>query len=51
MRNPLAPWDVAKEGRTVLFVSYNMAAMQGLCSKCYMLKGGQLVAQGIPAQG
>jgi len=25
--------------------------MQGLCSKCYMLKGGQLVAQGIPAQG
>jgi lipopolysaccharide transport system ATP-binding protein len=40
--------DVAKEGRTVLFVSHNMAAMQGLCSKCYMLKGGQLVAQGDP---
>ena len=40
--------DVAKEGRTVLFVSHNMAAVQGLCSKCYMLKGGQLVAQGAP---
>ncbi|MBU6482628.1 MAG: ABC transporter ATP-binding protein [Nitrospirae bacterium] len=40
--------DVAKVGRTVLFVSHNMAAMQGLCSKCYLLKGGQLVAQGAP---
>jgi len=40
--------EVAKEGRTVLFVSHNMAAVQGLCSKCYMLKGGQLVAQGAP---
>ena len=40
--------DVAKDGRTVLFVSHNMAAVQGLCSKCYMLKGGQLVAQGAP---
>lgn len=40
--------DVAKEGRTVLFVSHNMAAVQGLCSKCYMLKSGQLLAQGDP---
>jgi lipopolysaccharide transport system ATP-binding protein len=40
--------DIAKEGRTVLFVSHNMAAMQGLCSTCYMLKGGRLVAQGTP---
>ncbi|MDF0643618.1 MAG: ABC transporter ATP-binding protein [Nitrospira sp.] len=40
--------DVAKEGRTVLFVSHNMAAMQGLCSQCYMLKSGRLVAQGAP---
>jgi len=40
--------DVAKGGRTVVFVSHNMAAMQGLCSKCCLLKGGQLVAEGLP---
>ena len=40
--------DVAKAGRTVILVSHNMAAMQGLCSKCYLLKGGQLVAEGAP---
>jgi len=38
--------DVAKEGMTVLFVSHNMAAMQGLCSKCFLLSSGQLVAEG-----
>ncbi|MEO7863988.1 MAG: ABC transporter ATP-binding protein [Nitrospirales bacterium] len=40
--------DVAKAGRTVIFVSHNMAAMQGMCSKCYLLKGGKLVAEGVP---
>src|SRR6185295_18034142 len=40
--------DVAKGGRTVVMVSHNMAAIQGLCSKCYLLKSGQLVAQGDP---
>ena len=40
--------DVAKVGRTVLFVSHNMAAVEGLCSKCYLLEGGQLVAEGAP---
>jgi lipopolysaccharide transport system ATP-binding protein len=40
--------EVAKGGRTVLFVSHNMAAIQGLCSKCYLLSGGQLVAEGLP---
>jgi len=40
--------DVAKAGRTVILVSHNMAAMQGLCSKCYLLKGGRLVAEGAP---
>jgi lipopolysaccharide transport system ATP-binding protein len=33
--------DVAKgEGRTVLFVSHNMAAVKELCSKCLLLKNG-----------
>ena len=40
--------DVAKGGRTVLFVSHNMAAIQGFCSKCYLLSSGQLVAEGSP---
>jgi lipopolysaccharide transport system ATP-binding protein len=40
--------DVAKGGRTVLFVSHNMAAIQGFCSKCYLLSNGQLIAEGAP---
>src|SRR5712692_4612624 len=40
--------DVTREGRTVLFVSHNMAAIQGLCSKCYLLSSGQLIAEGSP---
>jgi lipopolysaccharide transport system ATP-binding protein len=40
--------DVTRQGRTVLFVSHNMAAIQGLCSKCYLLRGGQLIAEGSP---
>lgn len=38
--------DVAKRGRTVLFVSHNMDAIQQLCSRCIMLEHGELVAQG-----
>jgi lipopolysaccharide transport system ATP-binding protein len=40
--------DVTSEGRTVLFVSHNMAAIQGLCSKCYLLSGGRIIAEGSP---
>jgi lipopolysaccharide transport system ATP-binding protein len=39
--------DVAgREGRTVLFVSHNMAAIQGLCTKVAYLEGGSLVGYG-----
>lgn len=34
--------DVAREGRTVLFVSHNMAAVRALCGKAVVLKNGQL---------
>jgi lipopolysaccharide transport system ATP-binding protein len=34
--------DVATGGRTVLFVSHNMAAVGRLCKKCIMLNAGQL---------
>lgn len=35
--------DVAKEGRTVLFVSHNMAAISALCKKAITLKNGQMM--------
>ncbi len=38
--------DVAQEGRTVLFVSHNMAAISNLCSSCIVLKNGRLFATG-----
>ena len=40
--------EVANQGRTVLFVSHNMAAIQGFCSKCCLLSSGQVVAEGSP---
>src|SRR4051812_13058754 len=38
--------DVAKEGRTVLFVSHNMAAIQAFCTAGILLKTGQLALHG-----
>ncbi|MEQ1885612.1 MAG: ABC transporter ATP-binding protein [Bryobacteraceae bacterium] len=34
--------DVAKHGRTVLFVSHNMTAVESLCSKCVLLSQGSV---------
>ena len=40
--------DVTKgEGRTILFVSHNLAAIQKLCSKGILLEKGKLVTSGI----
>lgn len=41
--------DVAKEGRTVLFVSHNMAAVTRLCERAILIEEGQIKADG-PAQ-
>jgi len=38
--------EVAKEGRTVLFVSHNMAAIQNLCSRCLLLVSGGVYGDG-----
>ncbi|WP_414584596.1 ABC transporter ATP-binding protein [Scytonema sp. PCC 10023] len=39
--------EVSKDqGRTVLFVSHNMDAIQRLCSQCVMLERGRVTAQG-----
>ena len=40
--------EVARAGRTVLFVSHNMAAIEALCTSCLMLTGGMLTAVGDP---
>jgi ABC-type polysaccharide/polyol phosphate transport system ATPase subunit len=42
--------DVAREGRTVLFVSHNLNAVQRLCPRCLLLEGGELAAFGPTAQ-
>src|SRR5215470_769689 len=38
--------DVARDGRTILFVSHNMTAVAGLCSGAQMLAQGRLVRSG-----
>jgi lipopolysaccharide transport system ATP-binding protein len=38
--------DVARGGRTVLFVSHNMAAIQRLCTTALLLDRGRVVRQG-----
>jgi lipopolysaccharide transport system ATP-binding protein len=38
--------DVARAGRTVLFVSHNMAAIRSLCQQGLVLDGGRLVQYG-----
>ena len=38
--------DVAKQGRTVLFVSHNMAAIKTLCPLCLALRDGNLYQNG-----
>jgi len=37
--------DVAKEGRTVLFVSHNMNAVEQLCKSCILLENGKITKQ------
>ncbi len=41
--------EVAQRGRTVLFVSHNLAAISRLCHRCLLIEGGRIVADGLPA--
>jgi len=43
--------DVATGGRTVLFVSHNLASVTSLCSSCLVLKEGALAFVGAAAEG
>jgi lipopolysaccharide transport system ATP-binding protein len=38
--------SIANEGRTVLFVSHNMAAVQSICKRAYLLEKGTIVQEG-----
>jgi lipopolysaccharide transport system ATP-binding protein len=40
--------EVHKGGRTVFFVSHNMAAITSLCTRCLLIDGGSLVCSGSP---
>lgn len=40
--------DVAREGRTVLFVSHNMLAVDSLCTRAVCLHEGRVVLEGQP---
>ena len=41
--------DVARAGRTVLFVSHNMNAIQLLCTRCILIERGEMIADGPTA--
>jgi len=41
---------VAREGRTVLFVSHNLGAIQNLCTSCVLLDRGKLIDHGDPSK-
>jgi len=38
--------DVTKKGRTVIFVSHNMALIKSLCKRCLLLKDGKIIFDG-----
>ncbi|AKB45109.1 ABC transporter ATP-binding protein [Methanosarcina vacuolata] len=42
--------DVAKKGKTVLFVSHNLDAITTLCNRVILLNGGRNVADGTPTE-
>jgi lipopolysaccharide transport system ATP-binding protein len=42
--------DVSRTGRTVLFVSHNMSAVESLCTRCISLKAGRIKRDGPPAE-
>lgn len=40
--------DAAREGRTILFVSHSMPALENLCNRVIWVNGGQIVGDGEP---
>lgn len=42
--------EVSSQGRTVLFVSHNLAALSNLCSRAYLLENGRIISTGSPQE-
>ena len=42
--------EVAERGRTVMFVSHNMATIQSLCDSCLLLAAGRVTLKGRPSE-
>lgn len=42
--------SVAQSGRTILFVSHNMAAINRLCSRALWIDSGRIIADGSPSE-
>jgi lipopolysaccharide transport system ATP-binding protein len=42
--------EVTKEGRTILFVSHNMMAVESLCQRVMWINDGRIMQQGQPSQ-
>jgi len=42
--------DVARSGRTILFVSHNDAAVKTICTRCLWLEGGMIKRDGDPTE-
>jgi lipopolysaccharide transport system ATP-binding protein len=40
----------AGEGRTVVFISHNLASVRGLCDRAIMLSGGRIIARGSASE-
>ena len=38
--------EVSRAGRTVLFISHNITAIESLCDRCLLLEGGTMLANG-----
>jgi lipopolysaccharide transport system ATP-binding protein len=42
--------EVSRQGRTIVFVSHNMTAVERLCHKAFCLEKGTIVASGTPKE-
>jgi ABC-type polysaccharide/polyol phosphate transport system ATPase subunit len=42
--------DLRAEGRTIVFVSHDVATVEAMCDRVLVLSSGQLVEDGPPAQ-
>lgn len=42
--------EVSSQGRTVLFVSHNLAALSNLCSRAYLMESGRIIQSGSPQE-